>query len=224
MSQKRKTRIRMLLLFYLIALVVWGAVGTVSLAQEVIRRENGAVEQSALDIRDATWENMTELEGWDEGSLWIYSTNSDPQLIWQLEGQPIGLVRLDAQSYSKPGGEMVLYYTTNEGQPFSEARKLWARQDEEGRYVFDLEGRRIYGLRLDMDTAGGVIWRVHGISVNLYKPAWQFYVPDVQNTVLLLLVPLLCWAVAYEFWAFLHPALVRYRFERRWRDSKNLSS
>lgn len=220
MTGKRKNRVKSLLLFYLAALVVWGTIGTVGLAQEVIRRENGTVEQSVLDVRDAVWENITELDGWGGQGVWLYSTNSDPQLIWELEGVPVGLVRFDAQSYSRPGGEMVLYYTTRAGQPFSETQKLWARQDEEGRYIFDLGGRKIYGFRLDMDTAGGVIWQVNEISFNRDKPAWQFYVPDVQNGALLLLVPLLCWAAACELWAFLHPALVRYRFERRWREPK----
>lgn len=220
MRPRPKRKVRLLMLCYAAALLAWVLWGTVALVRANILRGNGSMPARPLQWAEAeTATGLIETEGWDAESLWLLSFDNDPQVVWHLAGTRVQRLVFDATAVNSPAGEMVLYYTTRPDEPFSERNKLWAQQDGEGRYYFDLGGRRIERLRLDPDAAGGIIWQVRGITLNAAKPAFAYYRPDTLQMVALLLMPVLAWAFIGEAWAFVQPTLVKRRFESRWKQA-----
>lgn len=212
MKQKRRRRWPLLLAFYALALVVWLAVAGIGLLADNVRRANGTVAEQVLGFADFEMENLALVEDHEE---WLVSTNTDPQLVYRPAGAlHVGRVEFTARALNVPPGEMTLYYTTREDESFTDAHRLWARRLPGGSWVFDLGGKRITALRLDPDTAGGVIWEVDGIVLNARKPTLSWFLPDALQAALLLCTPPLAWALVYEIVAFLSPIFARRRLSR----------
>lgn len=183
------------LLFYIAALALYLLGCTYSFVQDHARTGSGAIVQQQMYLEDFTLQSIKVLEG-AEGTEQFVSTDNDPQMIY-YNPRGVYITRLVFNaSPNKAGGEMVLYYTTAANQSnFTETQKLWARQAQDGSWYFDLGGKKIYALRLDPDTAGGVVWTVQNITLNPPKTFWAYFFPTAQPVFLLLLLPGLAAAV-----------------------------
>lgn len=180
-------------LLYGLAVVVYLAVCLVRFAGVSGKTINAEMPYRPLMLEDFALQSILRLDD-ENGRQRFVSTDPDPQMVYAAE-QPFyaGRVSFSAAPH-KPGGEIVLYYATNadfEQTGFDEANKLWAKQATNGSWYFDLDGRQVYALRLDPDTAGGVVWTMDGgIWLNQPKPAAAYFVPDAFEVFWLLAGPL----------------------------------
>lgn len=196
---------RLLVLSIAFVLVCYLAGCTFILLRDSSRIQNGILQQKTLVLEDFTFESVQILES-ENGKQRFVSTDHDPQLIYTIDGQtPFapGIVSFDAQPHL-PSGEMVLYYTTKAGQGFSDTRRVWAFQQSDGSWQFDLTGKLVYAIRLDPDSVqAGVVWQVNSITIGMQKPAISYYLPDARLWLVLLGAPWLVWAVVCEGFALL---------------------
>lgn len=190
MKTTKKKKMKRVLCLYAVVLGLYLLCCAGRCAANMWQRHTGALETRVLSLPDFTPENI-RYDSYEEGGGVFVSTNTDPQLILLFpQGQRVGRLLFDAAS-NKGGGEMVLYYTTAPDADFSETKKLWAQQDEQGVWYFDLYGRTVYALRLDPDTVGGVRWQVNEIVLNAPVPWADYFVPSARQTAFLLAFPLL---------------------------------
>ena len=218
MRRKTKRKWTMLWLCYGAVMLAWLLVCSGHLALDSWRKANGQMQRQALAPSDFS-EKTSGIDFSDDWARDRYftTTDADPQLHLAFnEGANVGRVVFGARAVNKPGGEMALYYNTKPGQDFSEARKLPAMQNANGGWVFDLQGRRVYALRLDPDSVGGVYWQVYDMVLNETKPPLAYYTPDALECLVLLFAPALLYAVLAQLVAFFQPALSRRRLEQRW--------
>lgn len=216
--KKTKKRVRLLIICYVLALIVWLGYSGISLAVcSGARSGRNLVEQYLPTAFANDINNIEHIDSVDNAE-WLLTMDSDPQIIWHLGGVNVQQLIFNAKAVNAPGGEIVVYYTTREGEDFSENKKIWAQQDRDGRWVFEFGLKRIHNLRIDPGPMGGVIWRVQQITLNAEKPWYSYFVPNTQGIALLLLLPCLVWGFVTEVWAFLQPQLAKRRFERRWEE------
>lgn len=212
-ERKPKKRWKLLVLCYLAALLVWLVLCGLRLGRDTLAISEGTLAPTTLTMDDFVMEGFV----YTQYENTFASTDPDPKLIYTPEGGAyVTRFVFKARPLTRGAGETVLYYTTAPGEDFSDAKKLWARQDAAGNWYFDLHGKTVYSLRLDPDTMGGVFWKVDGFTLNAAIAPAAYFVPGVQAAALLLLAPLLAWAVISELAVFLHPLLARRRFEKRW--------
>lgn len=208
-----------LLLCYLVAVLVWFAIGLFSLARNGIMAGQGAWVQREyrwLDDLSAT-DGIHVPDGYGELRRFA-ATDSDPKLLLDFpNGEYVTGLVFRAKALNRGSGAVNLYYSTRPDDEMSESRKLWARQLPDGSWYFDLGGRTVYALRLDPGTVAAAVWQMEGITLNPNVPLAAYFVPDWQEGLVLLLVPLLAWAVLREGIAFAAPVVARRRFDSRWR-------
>lgn len=175
-------------LCYLVAAVLYLGICLYGLVLNAVLVNGGQLARRQLFLQDFEQQSILQLENEGENQRFV-STDGDPALIYtRAEGFYAGRFVFRATP-NHPGGEMVLYYTTAPGQPFSEGQKLWARQTADGGWYFDLGGKKLYSLRLDTDTAGGVVWQVESMILGETRPALSYFIPGAQPLFLLLLLP-----------------------------------
>lgn len=175
-------------LCYLLAVLVYFGICAVSYFSASSRIKGGSMPSRTLHLEDFILESVIQLED-ENGRQRFVSTDGDPKLVYS-PAQPFyaGRFIFDAAS-NRPGGEIVLYYITQPGQPFSENNKLWAQQADDGSWYFDLGGREVAALRLDSDTEGGVVWTVNRLALEAEKPLSAYFAPSAQQVMLLLILP-----------------------------------
>lgn len=175
-------------LCYAAALLLWLGLCVFFLARDTINMNNGSLKSSILWLNDFTLEGVKKLEG-EDGTQMFVSTDPDPRLLY-APAEPFPATRfVFAATPHKPSGGMALYYTTQMDEEFQDRNIIWAKQDAQGRWYFDLQGRQVARLRLDPDTTGGVIWTVDTILLNEPKPIWQYFVPGTRAVFFLLFAP-----------------------------------
>lgn len=187
-TEKNKKFLRLLALCYLIAVVVYLGTCTFTLVRNSIYSVAGKMQPQQLTLQNFTHNSITLLSDDDLGRQRFVSTDADPQLVYVLpEKDPVGRVTFKATPH-KPGGEITLYYTSNED--FTEKNKLWAKQAGDGSWYFDLGGRSVAAIRIDPDTAStGIEWTVENITLNSNRPAYTYFIPGAGKALVLLLAP-----------------------------------
>lgn len=208
------------LLCYALALLVYMGLCLFHVARDSMHQNQGLLPLQALPAEQLESDGIQFLAA-QNGRLRLVSTDGDPKLIYRPE-QPFYATRLtwQATALNKPGGEIVLYYTTEEDEPFSERKKLWARQAGDGSWYFDLSGRRYTGLRLDPGTASGVLWEVEKLALNEPKPPADYWLPDARQLSLLVFAPLFAAAVLREAYAALRLLGIRRQARRTGKQQK----
>lgn len=216
-KHKKARRMLLLLLCYLGALLLWLGLCAFHLARDSWYQSRGQMPHQTLQPQDFTTASGVHFsEDWQANSYFA-TADSDPQLILEFDQpQPVGLFIFDAQAVNKPPGEIVLYYTTRPGQPFSDRHKLWARQGDTNQWYFDLGGRKVTALRLDPDAVGGVFWQVQSMDLNMPKRTSFYFRPDGLESCILLFAPILAWAILGEAFAFFQPVYARKKMDNRW--------
>lgn len=214
MSTKPLKRGRLLALLYVLAVLAWLLVCGGTAVRDAAWARSGVLQQQELSLADFATSGI-RMRG-QEGLF--TTTDPDPQLIYTpAPGTRVVRFTFRGQPLNRGIGEMAVYYTRTESEPYSEARKVWAQQDAAGNWVFELGGRSIYALRFDPDSVGGILWQAEGFTLNAPKPLAAYFVPSLLQLFALLLGPPLAWGLVCESTAFLRPLLVRRRFEARWR-------
>lgn len=216
MKNKTKRRFVLVFLCYFSAILLWFCLCAINFATDAAHKKAGNMVQKTLAPQDfASTSGIKFSENWQENSYFV-STDRDPQLHLIFDKPtPLGQFVFFAQAKNKPGGEMALYYTTKSGQAFSEKNRQTARQNPQGQWYFDFDGKKVLSLRLDPDSAGGVYWQVEAMLLNAPKPFWAYFVPDALELALVLFAPLLLAAVLAEASAFFQPLIAKRRLAKR---------
>lgn len=189
MHGRFKRLTRALVLAYAAALVLYFALCGVAFARSRAWQAGGALTRRELPLAALTQNSILPRDGAGGGERFV-STDGDPQLVYTQDGAPFYAGRVTfAATPHKPAGEIALYYTTAEGQKYTEKQKIWAKQAPDGSWYFDLPQRRLYSLRIDPGTVGGVIWQVQRVVLNDVRPPASFFVPDALTLLLLLCAP-----------------------------------
>lgn len=165
--------------FFLVALFLlcgfWGY------AAENISRSNETLVQSRMTVSDFQQISMKA-----DGDRLI-STDSDPQLIWQAD-QKITNIKFYMEPSLYPG-EIVVYYTTKDGEGFSENKRLWAHpvDGENNWYVAELGLKDVRGLRIDPTMYAGNHMTFGTFVINEERTLSDYIAPDARRIFNLLL-------------------------------------
>lgn len=216
MKPRLKQRLQLVLVCYLAGLLVYLAICTVGLIRV------GGLAPLHLQFSDFEAASISLWEEDEEaGAIRFAATDNDPQLIYSpQQAFYADRLLLDAQA-DRPWGEIVLYYTTKPGEPFSEAQKLWAQESADGTWYFNLGGRQLQALRIDPGSRGGVVWTFQDVTLNAPRSWQSHFLPDARGALALLMLPGLGAVCIYEVRAALKPLLVRRRFDRQAAQAKN---
>ena len=108
---------------------------------------------------------------------WLVSSDSDPQIRWKCNGWYLEQVQLNMETLW-PTGAVVLYYRTAQQPDFLPTQMVYAKQTQQGTYVFQLPGVMVEEIRIDPASQGGVILQVEGMEtksngVTTFVPSWQ---------------------------------------------------
>lgn len=213
--KKKNKRWMVPVAFYLLALLIYVASCFVLWARDAVNLQDGLLNRRQLWLEDFTLVSVLQLATVD-GKQSFVSTDSDPQLHYLPNTAfRVNRVVFSATATSKPSGEIALYYTTQTGDDFSEDKKIWAKQNQNGDWYFDLWGRKITGLRLDPDTSGGVVWHVNSIVLNEKIPPADYFIPSARAVFALVFFPPLVAAGLLEVLSAVSPYFARRRFDSR---------
>lgn len=127
---------------------------------------------------------------------WLVSSDSDPQIRWKCNGWYLEQVQLNMETLW-PTGAVVLYYRTAQQPDFLPTQMVYAKQTQQGTYVFQLPGVVVEEIRIDPASQGGVILQVEGMETK--SNGFATFVPSWQQGALLLGLP----PVGVALWSLL---------------------
>lgn len=138
-----------------------------------------------LTAADFEWYSLAEGEN---GSL--VSTDGDPQMILRA-----GDIRTLSYTLIEGGsGSVCAYYNTQQGQDFSNRRRLWPKYGVTDRAFYVLPRTGAAELRLDITSKPGETLRFESITLNA-RPAWQsYFIPSTVGVFAFLTLPGFFWA------------------------------
>lgn len=179
-----KFRLPLVALCYGIALVLWLGSAVARLSADSVARAGGELQQQVLSPKDFELENLERMPSGVYRSL-----SDDPKMILDVSDIQLRSLRFGA-GYSSLPYEMCLYYTTRPDEPFSQNKRVWPEQQEDGSYLFTLPRADIERIRLDPASAEVEI--TFGLFV-LNEPvaAKSYFAPGWAGLVLLLTLPAL---------------------------------
>lgn len=184
---------RLLGLCYALGVMVWLLYAVISSALMLNHKMNGSMRSLTLTAQDLSYESFLDYDEdpWstapDEREDWYLSTDNDPHILWEGEAY-VETVRLRVEQLLPPGS-VTLYYLKPGQTDYRETQKVYAWQDEDGSYVFDLGGVTVAGLRIDPDSVGGVPTRLLGVEINPVTPWYGRFIPKGGQWILLLFGP-----------------------------------
>lgn len=150
-------------------------------AAENISRSNETLVQSRMTVSDFQQMSMKA-----DGDL-LTSTDSDPQLIWQAD-QKITNIKFYMETSLYPG-EIVVYYTTKDGEGFSENKRLWAQpvDGEDNWYIVEMGLKNVRSLRIDPTMYAGNQMKFGTFIINEERTLSDYIAPDARRIFNLLL-------------------------------------
>lgn len=184
---------RLLALCYALGVMAWLLYAVVSSALMLNHKMDGSMRSLTLTAQDLSYESFLDYDDdpWstapDEREDWYLSTDNDPHILWEGEVY-VETVRLRVEQLLPPGS-VTLYYLKPGQTDYRETQKVYAWQDEDGSYVFDLGGVTVTGLRIDPDSVGGVPTRLLGVEINPATPWYGRFIPKGGQWILLLFGP-----------------------------------
>ena len=170
-------------LCYAVCLVIWLAGSIWGLAADTTARSSGRLAPFAMEAGEFELVNM-ELQ--PDGTL--YTLTDDPQMLWtNPDGRALRTVRITAD-YDESAREMCLYYTNAPDEPFSQDKRVFAAQSNDGSsYLYTLPQGNIASLRLDPCSVKECTITVEGIAVNEDVPLWKYFAPGWHQGFLMVL-------------------------------------
>ena len=162
-------------LCYGAVLAGWVLYGAFCLGSDSLAMAAGSLRQQSLTAGDFTLVNLEQT-----GENTLYTLNGDPQMILEdVSGQKIRSLTIRAE-YTKDAREMCLYYTTAPGQDFSQEKRVFAVQADDGTCTYTLPRSRIYSLRLDPCSPAEnelLTMTVESITLNAPQSAIAYFAP-----------------------------------------------
>ena len=115
--------------------------------------KNGKMISAELTVEDFELEGMVERK--KDGVVRYVATDSDPQMYYVVDGLFTNMTF--TMENTMPDTEIVVYYTTEEGQGFSEKQRLWAQPVKGGEnlYIIEMPVQFVHTLRIDPTVSGG---------------------------------------------------------------------
>ena len=139
--------------------VLWTALGGLyGFAADSLLRASGQLATTELSVADFTPVNLEQ-----EGEGWR-STAADPQLLYQVDGR-VTTVRV-FMSFDADPGELDLYYIEQPGEDYDKYRRVWAVQQDDGSYLYQLPRADIWEIRLDPGSAENLGINITEIRIN----------------------------------------------------------
>lgn len=156
-----------------VCLVLWLGGSTWGLASDLAAKAGGRLYPFSLGTDQFYTENILVEE---DGTL--VTITDDPQMIWaNMDGRTVRTLRFTAK-YSGSAREMCLYYTNGAQEAFSQDKRVFATQSNDGKsYLYTLPQGPISGLRLDPCSVAGNHIQVESIVLNEEVPLWKYFAP-----------------------------------------------
>ena len=112
-------------------------------------RKNGSLVEYTYTVADFTQNSLAER------GEYLIATDSDPQLVREWPAQAIDTITFYMEAEIYPG-EMVVYYTEDAAEPFSEKKRVWITPtDRENVYTANLGLKKIRNIRIDPTMYAG---------------------------------------------------------------------
>jgi hypothetical protein len=171
----------MLCVFFLIC-------GVKNFTVEMVSKKNGTLSEKTYTAEDF---DLVGFKLSDDGGY--ITTDNDPQMILNY-GEKLTTVTLKAR-FSLYPGEIVMYYTTNSEEAFSERKRIWAKTENENEYVFSLPVKKVYGVRIDPTIYPANNIEFGDIKFNRKKSFFDYFKVEYEDIYNLVIYSLLISAV-----------------------------
>lgn len=190
---KMRPTARLLAAAYLAGVLIFLFAGVLRLGRGAYYESKGLRAEEILGLSSFETISVKPLET-DEPGEWYVSTDADPQLHLKRE---LYLDRAELRLFQKQEGFAAVLYWKEPGQTdFSQAQSVYGKETEPGCFEFDLGGKHVSELRIDPDSAGGVITRMDGFALNPESPFKTAFRFGAKQLLMLLVLPLF----AAAFW------------------------
>lgn len=154
------------------AALLWLALCGALLVSDAFGRLTGRLAYQQLTLSD--FEQLSLEQTAEDG---FAAVTPDPQLIWyNPDGRTVRTVTFSAVYDSAPG-EICLYYTEAEAEPFGKDKRVFPRRNADGSYTFVLPRADLYALRLDLCSDTCTVSDV-SIVYNTGYPFRQYFIPS----------------------------------------------
>ena len=181
----KKIKKRIVLLCYLAFLAVWLLRGVFFFAWDRMQTPK------TLPLE----EGVAEGAAFTEDGIFL-TEDGDPKLVFSSVNATVRRVVVHAE-YEQEPGELDLYYARKEGQGFSPAKRVGARQVTPGIYEYTLPPGQATALRIDLGTVAGNRVAIREIQLNP-QAGFGSYFPLTLGTVAALgLLPALASCLIY---------------------------
>lgn len=169
------------------ALAGWLLYSAFCLGSDSFFALTGSLRQQKLTVQDFALVNLEQT-----GENTLYTLNGDPQMILSdVSGQKVRSLTIRAE-YTKDAREMCLYYTTAPGQDFSQEKRVFAVQADDGTCTYTLPRAKIASLRLDPCSPAEnelLTMTVESICLNAPRSAVSYFAPGWAGAFRLVLWP-----------------------------------
>lgn len=181
---------------YLVALVLWVALGAVHWGSDALARSAGSLYQAEIPVTDWQLVGLQAGESTGETAL-LTTTDGDPQMILEdVSGMVVRTLSYTVE-FEGDAREMCLYYTTKVGEDYSQDRRVFPESLGNGQYLYTLPRTSIVALRLDPcspDENKTVEMTFTPGTISLNAPetlpaVWQYFVPSWYQAFCLVLYP-----------------------------------
>lgn len=172
---------------YSAALAGWILYSAFCLGSDSLSMAAGTLNRQVLTVDSFELVNLEK-----QGNNRLYTINGDPQMILRdVSGQIVRNLTIRAE-YTKDAREMCLYYTTAPEQDFSQEKRVFAVQADDGTCTYTLPRTKIYSLRLDPCSPAEnelLTMTVEEISLNETCSALSYFTPGWSGAFCLALWP-----------------------------------
>ncbi|MBQ8648147.1 MAG: hypothetical protein IJ484_08405 [Oscillospiraceae bacterium] len=174
-------------LCYAVCILGWLAVCLYQFTADSLTRAGGGLDPMQMQPEQFTLAGLQQ----QEDGTWL-TLDGDPQMIWyNEEGRAVRTLLVDAD-YSTEPRETCLYYTTREGEDFSQDKRVFPEKQPDGSSRYTLPYGAITALRLDPcspDPGKPVVIGFEAITMNEPAGALSYFVPSWYEVFCLILYP-----------------------------------
>lgn len=170
-------------------------------AQEQIVRAMGRLSEQTLAFSDFELSDLAE-----DGKV-LTSQSVDPRMVVKEPPQYVYQVTVYGEFIGQDPGEFCVFYKTSPNQEEFDANyRVWAKDNSDGSYTFEMPHTKIYGLRIDPGIYTGVQLSVESIVINSPRSLAAYLTPSISWLLAQAVVPLIAAAlikVLMEAWPVL---------------------
>lgn len=159
-------------------------------AQEQMVRASGLLPQQTLEFSDFELSDLSQ-----DGKV-LTSQSVDPRMVMKNPPQYVYQVTVYGEFIGQDPGEFCVFYKTSPGQEEFDANyRVWAKDNSDGSYTFEMPHTKIYGLRMDPGIYTGVQFSVENIVINSPRSLAAYLTPSLSWLLAQAAVPLIAAAL-----------------------------